>query len=253
LAKPGALVSLVGSKWFERCLIVSGISLLGFAGGARLTGELQKRQDLRRFDAALLAAVSSPALASGSGGVPSGIDTSLWSPERIKAYQESLRKDFGAPLAVLSIPKIGLSVPVLEGTDELTLNRAVGLIEGTARPGTGGNVGIAGHRDGYFRGLKDVGAGDEIEMRTLSARDLYVVESVRIVSPDDVHVLDPTASPALTLVTCYPFYFVGSAPQRWIVRAVRRDALPSTKPAGTTSDVSLSEFRKEADSAVKEP
>jgi len=232
---------------------VSGVTLLGLAGGARLTGEVQKRRDLRRFDAALLAAAApySNGDAGLTGAVPT--DTRLWSPERIKAYEESLRQKPGIPLAVLSIPKIGLSVPVLEGTDELTLNRAVGLIEGTARPGTGGNVGIAGHRDGYFRGLKDVGAGDAIEMRTLSARDLYVVESVRIVSPDDVHVLDPTASPALTLVTCYPFYFVGSAPQRWIVRAVRREALPSTKPAGPTSGASLSEFRKEADSAVKEP
>jgi sortase A len=228
-------------------LIVSGVTLLGFAGGARLTGEIQKQRDLRRFDAALLAAAPSRGPgASIAGSTP--IDTSLWSPERIKAYEESLRKDFGSPLAVLSIPKIGLSVPVLEGTDDLTLNRAVGLIEGTARPGQSGNVGIAGHRDGFFRGLKDVGAGDAIEMRTLASRDLYVVESVKIVSPDDVQVLDPTAAPVLTLVTCYPFYFVGSAPQRWIVRAVRQGAAPPTKSAESASGASLGRARKEADS-----
>jgi len=227
-------------------LIVSGVTLLGFAGGARLTGEIQKQRDLRRFDAALLAAAPSAARGTGSGG-SAPVDTSLWSPERIKAYEESLRKEFGTPLAVLSIPKIGLSVPVLEGTDDLTLNRAVGLIEGTARPGESGNVGIAGHRDGYFRGLKDVGTGDTIEVRTLAARDLYVVESVKIVSPDDVRVLDPTAAPVLTLVTCYPFYFVGSAPQRWIVRAVRQGAVPGPDPRTSASGASFEKTRKEAD------
>jgi sortase A len=242
---------LVRSKWLERFLIVSGVALLGFAGGARLTGEVQRQRDLRRFDAALLAAAPSAAGAAGPASAKP-VDTRLWAPERIKAYEESLQENLGLPLAVLSIPKIGLEVPVLEGTDELTLNRAVGLIEGTARPGERGNVGIAGHRDGYFRGLKDVGAGDAIEMRTLSTRDLYVVESVKIVSPDDVHVLDPTPSPVLTLVTCYPFYFVGSAPQRWIVRAVEREAVPPTKSAGPTSGASHPETRKEADSAVEE-
>ena len=89
-------------------------------------------------------------------------------------------------------------------------------------------------------------------MRTLSARDLYVVESVKILSPDDVQVLDPTSSPVLTLVTCYPFYFVGSAPQRWIVRAVRRDAISSTKPAHPPSEAALAKTRKEADSPAKQ-
>ena len=241
-------MSLLRSNWIERCLIAFGIALLAFAGGARLTGEIQKQRDLKRFDAALLsAAMPSPARVPGSPAAPQGVDMSLWSPERIRAYEESLRKDLGTPLAVLSIPKIGLEAPVLEGTDDLTLNRAVGLIEGTARPGENGNVGIAGHRDGFFRGLKDVGAGDAIEMRTLSARKRYVVESVRIVSPDEVRVLDPTPSPVLTLVTCFPFYFVGSAPQRYIVRAVGRDAAPSMRPAGPAPGTSPARTRKEAD------
>lgn len=213
------------SLWLERGLVGSGIALLVVAGGARLTGEIQRRQDLRRFDAALAA----PADLGGSGGTAGGVvDTSLWAPERIRAYEESLRRDFGAPLAVLAIPKIGLEVPVLDGTDDLTLNRAVGLIAGTSRPGGGGNVGIAGHRDGFFRGLKDVGVGDAIELRSLSGRQTYVVESIRVVTPEDVWVLDPTPSPVLTLVTCHPFYFVGSAPNRYIVRAARREAPPGT-------------------------
>ena len=178
----------------ERGLICVGIALLTFAGGAKLTGEVQKQRDLKRFRAALIGTGSpSQAGEAGSGDPVTGLDTSLWSPERIKAYEESLRKDFGAPLAVLSIPKIGLEVPVLAGTDDLTLNRAVGLIEGTPRPGEVGNAGIAGHRDGFFRGLKDVGVGDTIEVRSLSARHSYVVESIRIVQPEDVSVLDRTA------------------------------------------------------------
>jgi len=109
---------------------------------------------------------------------------------------------------------------VLPGTDDGTLDRAVGHIEGTAKPGTDGNAGIAGHRDGFFRGLKDISPGDVIELDTLQGNDSYRVERVWVVDPEDVSVLDPTSTRALTLVTCYPFYYVGSAPRRFIVRAV---------------------------------
>jgi len=238
---------LAGRRVIERSLIALGIVLLVLSGGAKLVGEVQKHRDLKRFEAALTAGVStSPAASAGSGGSTSGLDTSLWSPERIQAYEESLRKDFGAPLSILSIPKIGLEVPVLAGTDDLTLNRAVGLIEGTPRPGEMGNSGIAGHRDGFFRGLKDVVAGDVIEVRSLSARRSYVVESIRIVQPEDVWVLAPTSSPVLTLVTCYPFYFIGSAPQRFIVRAVGHDAGVPPEPVRTTSEAPPEHVRKEA-------
>ncbi len=110
---------------------------------------------------------------------------------------------------------------MLPGTDDRTLDRAVGHIEGTAQPGTDGNSGIAGHRDGFFRGLKDITPGDVIELDTLQGKDVYRVERTWVVNPEDVSVLDPTSTRALTLVTCYPFYFVGSAPRRFIVRAVR--------------------------------
>jgi sortase A len=114
-----------------------------------------------------------------------------------------------------------IEAPVLEGTDDWTLNRGVGHIADTAAPGAPGNIGIAGHRDGFFRALKDIAVGDVIELDTLHETIPYRVERVWIVEPDDVSVLDPTTTPAVTLVTCYPFYFVGSAPQRYIVRAVR--------------------------------
>jgi sortase A len=120
---------------------------------------------------------------------------------------------------LLRIPKIGLEVPVLEGTDDLSLNRAVGHIVGTPRPGESGNVGIAGHRDGFFRGLKDVAPGDTIEIVTSDNVNKYVIDEITIVDPSNVSVLAPRPQPSLTLVTCYPFYFIGSAPQRYIVHA----------------------------------
>ena len=148
-------------------------------------------------------------------------DQSLWSSERVSAWHRALLDPAPAPLAVLRIPSIRLEVPVLPGTDDGTLDRAVGFIEGTARPGTDGNLGIAGHRDGFFRGLKDIAPGDRIELDTMQGTDVYRVERTWVVTPEDVSVLDPTSTRTLTLVTCYPFYFVGSAPNRFIVRAAR--------------------------------
>lgn len=132
----------------------------------------------------------------------------------------------GAPLAVLRIPRIHLEVAVLAGTAESTLSRAAGHIEHTALPGSDGNAGIAAHRDRFFRGLKDIRSGDLIEIETQTSVGIYRVERTWIVDPDDVWVLDPTASPSITLVTCYPFYFVGPAPRRFIVRAVRTHQVP---------------------------
>jgi sortase A len=145
-------------------------------------------------------------------------DQSLWAPERVLAWRAAGAA--ASPLAVLRIPKIKLEVPVLEGTDDATLDRGVGHIEGTALPGSSsGNLGIAGHRDGFFRGLKDIGTGDEIRLESLKGTVEYAVDSIRLVDPDDVWVLDPTLAPELTLVTCYPFYYVGSAPRRYVVKA----------------------------------
>jgi sortase A len=110
-------------------------------------------------------------------------------------------------------------VVVVEGVDKTTLRRAVGHIPGTALPGEAGNVGLAGHRDTFFRLLKDVKIKDEIQISTLKGNFKYEVVSLRIVDPDNVGVLAPSGENVLTLVTCYPFYFVGPAPKRWIVRA----------------------------------
>lgn len=210
-------------------LIVIGLVLISFWLGARLLGELGQRSEIRRFQAARQAAESTPEpSATASTPVPTltadlPADTSLWAKGRIAEWKASLDRDAGPPLAILRIPKIDLEVAVLAGTDELVLNRGVGHIDGTALPGEGGNVGIAGHRDGYFRGLKDISAGDRIELETLTGVETYQVTDCLIVDPPDVWVLEPTEVPTLTLVTCYPFYFVGSAPKRFIVRAEPAD------------------------------
>lgn len=147
-------------------------------------------------------------------------DTSLWSKSRLAAYRESVPQQ-DIPDAVLRMPSIKLTVPVYDGTSELNLNRGAGRIEGTARIGEDGNVGVASHRDGFFRVLKDVQIGDELYLDTPNNTLVYTVASTQIVDPANVGVLADTAIPTVTLVTCYPFYFVGNAPQRFIVHAHR--------------------------------
>ena len=144
----------------------------------------------------------------------------LWSPGRVKAYRVALQQESLPTLAILRIPRLKLEVPVYDGTTDAVLDLAAGRIEGTALPGTTGNVGIAAHRDDFFRVLKDVREGDALELDTPVAAEQYRVEWIRITTPDDVSVIDPTPGRAVTLVGCYPFYHVGSAPQRFIVRAV---------------------------------
>jgi sortase A len=189
---------------------VTGIICLLVAGARYVEGVTGSRQAMARFAELQAAAKTHTAT-----------DFSLWSEARIKAWRKASALPRPMPLGVLRIPRIRLEVPILEGTDEVTLNQALGHIEGTAMPASGGNSGIAGHRDGFFRGLKDVGRGDIIQLETLAVKEWYRIESISIVNPADVSVLAPTTAPALTLVTCYPFYFVGAAPERYIVRAVR--------------------------------
>jgi sortase A len=190
----------------ERACWAFGLAGLLWWGAHELSVTSSARGDLHRF-----------------AGLAVAPDQSLWSPARVSAWRQARGKPAPPPLAVLRVPKIRLEVAVLPGTDDRTLDRSVGHIEGTAQPGTYGNVGIAGHRDGFFRGLKDLVTGDLIELDTVQGTESYRVERTWVVSPEDVSVLDPTTTGALTLVTCYPFYFVGSAPDRFILRAVRVD------------------------------
>jgi sortase A len=127
----------------------------------------------------------------------------------------------GTPLAELSIPRIGLSVVVLHGSDAHTLRLGLGHIENTPLPGESGNVAIAGHRDTFFRPLQNVQVGDDILLGTREARVHYRVSWFRVVNSYEVSVLGPTRDAMLTLVTCYPFWFIGQAPDRFVVRATR--------------------------------
>ena len=125
----------------------------------------------------------------------------------------------GWPVAVLTVPSLKLEVPVFDSDDELSLNRGAGLVAGMGTPDQGGNVGIAGHRDGFFRVLKDIKVGDLIEIRTRIKLHRYRVTSIDIVDKTDKRLLADTELPSVTLVTCYPFYYLGNAPQRYIVAA----------------------------------
>jgi sortase A len=147
-------------------------------------------------------------------------DTSLWNAARIVDYEESLKADTAPPLGILTIEKLNIQVPIYNGTDDFTLDRGAGRIKGMAKMDEDANLGISGHRDGFFRSLKDIAVGDDIDIQTTRGVEKYAVTAINIVPKADVSVLDPKSEKTLTLVTCYPFYFVGHAPKRYIVTAI---------------------------------
>jgi sortase A len=202
----------------ERVLLGVGITLSGFYIGARLHSFVVSRVALLEFDA--VRATTSNEKPFGAPTAPSSrIDFSLWDEARITAYQASLALRFDPPLGVLSIPRLKLTAPIFDGVDDNTLNRGLGRVSGTGKPGTNGNLAIAGHRDGFFRVLKDIKRADLLEVDLPSERDTYSVDVISVVDSSDVSVLQPSPLPTVTLITCYPFYFVGSAPRRFVVKA----------------------------------
>jgi sortase A len=186
----------------EALCFAAGIALCATYALARADAAIASAHDLAEFDARVRAP-----------------DQSLWSPKRVSSYRAALTLQTDPPVAILSIPALKLEVPVYDRATELTLNRGAALIDGMMMPDQGGNAGIAGHRDGYFRVLKDVRRGDLIEVRTRLKVHRYRVVAIQIVDQEDAQLLRDTDEPAVTLVTCYPFYYVGSAPQRFIVTA----------------------------------
>lgn len=219
--------------WAERVCLAAGVLLLIVYVAAMLDREVQSKAAL-----ATIPAVDGPA--AGKPADPK-IDFRLWSEQRIHAYMTSLKLVTAQPLAVLTVERLGLRVPVYGDTDDLSLNRGAGWIAGTALPGQEGNIGIAGHRDGFFRVLRDIKAGDDMVLTTPSERFTFSVDEIVIVAPDDVSVLQSRAKPSLTLVTCYPFFFVGDAPQRFIVHSSvkkRESVAPaqSVRPAQSQAD-----------------
>jgi sortase A len=215
---PGKIIG----RTVEALLWVSGIVLIATYVGLRAWSaqDSDKGMDAMRQARELAAAASPDAPVSATSNRLSVAqpDTSTWSPKRLAEYRNTLTNP-DLPDAVLRIPKLKLEVPVYDGTSDRTLNRGAGRIAGTAHVGAVGNIGIAAHRDGYFRPLKDIAVGDAMFLDTVHDTREYRVTRLDIVNPDNVSVLDPTSHPTITLVTCYPFYFVGSAPKRFIVTA----------------------------------
>ena len=196
------LISLKnGSLWVERTAWVVGVALLSLYGGMRLWAEDSRANAVAEFRVATLP----PA------------DQTLWSPERVAAYSKA-QESGDAPQALLRIPQLTLDVPVYADDSEKNLDRGAGHIPGTAELVQAGNIGIAAHRDGFFRKLKDVELGMDIYLEQGGRTLRYHITEISIVMPEEKVVLAPTERPSVTLVTCYPFYFVGSAPKRFIVR-----------------------------------
>jgi sortase A len=205
------------ARHVEAGLLVIGLTLLAVFLAFRVYGSIAGRAAVWKF--AALAGQGSEGGGVGAQAAGQGVDFSLWSEKRIEAYKQILAAKFEAPIALLTIRRLALEVPVFESTEEPVLNRGVGRIVDTAKPGEAGNIGIAGHRDGFFRCLKDIQIGDRIELATPNQKITYAVDRIEVVVPEDVSVLLPRSRPAVTLVTCYPFYFIGSAPKRFIVHA----------------------------------
>jgi len=174
-------------------LIGAGAVLVTVAGGLGMEGAWRESRDRARF-------VQELATAPTAAPSPSPVDA----------------------LGVLRVERLGWSVIVRPSSSEADLARGAGWIGGTALPGAEGNTGIAGHRDTFFRALRHFKVNDEISLATGEGTVRYVVKDMRVVDPDEVSVIAPDRRSSLTLVTCYPFYLVGRAPRRFIVKAYRK-------------------------------
>jgi sortase A len=217
--------------WVEAGLYLGGVALMAIFFLLRFEGERQRQAGIAAFTASAAQQIMIPGSAQSDGitATVSPPDQSLWAEKRIREYEESLAVEADPPLAVMTIDKLGIQVPVYNGADDFNLNRGVARIKGTAAVDAVGNLGVAGHRDGFFRGLKDIEVGDEIELLTTHGPIGYAVSSIEIVDPEDVWVLAPTDEKTLTLVTCYPFYYVGHAPKRFIVQATAEHFLSNNR------------------------
>jgi sortase A len=202
------------------------IVCLGIYGYAYLERVLYQTYESREFDR-MPDRSAAAFVASNDKLAPAG-------PVKRSSRKSVSSSRLASPTALigrLSVPRLHLSAMVREGNDRDTLQLAIGHIPATALPGQAGNVGVAGHRDTFFRGLKDLQTKDEIQFSTTSGDYKYEVESLIIVEPDDVGVLAPSSENVLTMVTCYPFSYIGAAPKRFVVRA--RQVSPQTVPPST--------------------
>lgn len=189
------------SRGLERLLVVIGLASLGYFAYVSVESRLYQALENRELDAIL-------------ASVPAQPDRAASSSARVRSKPAE-----GSAIGRIEIPRLGVSVVIRAGSDARTLRLAVGHIPGTAFPGEIGNIGLAGHRDTFFRRLRDIRPDDDIRIVTAEGTFAFRVEHTSVVTPQDTWVLDATKAATLTLVTCYPFTYVGSAPQRFIVRA----------------------------------
>jgi sortase A len=197
-------------RWLDRALIAFGLACLAFYVTVR----------------AHTAAYQHRAKAQLQQRVSSQTSDPVVNPVTVVQHEAHLRP--GELIGRVDVPRLKLSAAVVEGDDDSTLGKAVGHLPDTSLPWqTGGNVAFAAHRDGLFRPLKDIRIGDEVRVVTDRGDFAYRVRRTQIVGPDDVWVIAPTSRPTLTLITCYPFSFIGHAPRRFVVQAERLEADPA--------------------------
>jgi sortase A len=205
--------------WLELALLVIGLVLLLAVSIEGILSYSGSQASLQKFRASESAA-SAFEDRSGYSDTREQSSRSLSDGEPVAHIEKSLFSMTAVtPLAVLQIPRLQFVAPVFNGTDDRTLRRGLGRISGTALPGRTGNIGIAGHRDSFFRGLETIKRGDVIQLKTLKGTNTYLVDQITIVDPDAVEVLRSRSVPSITLVTCYPFHYIGAAPRRFIVQA----------------------------------
>jgi sortase A len=192
-------------QWTQRVLFAGGILTLGYCGFVLVDAGMFQHREKQRLEHLLHEEHAAKGPSTRAPASPESLP--LIGPDGL--------------IGRIEIPRIGVAVVVVEGTDKPALRRAAGHIVGTGLPGRPGNVGIAAHRDTYFRPLRNIQRDDLITLTTLRGEYRYRVVSTKVVSPYEVAVLNPDGNEILTLVTCYPFYFVGAAPERFIVRAER--------------------------------
>jgi len=203
--RPARTQSLL--RWSRYAFLIVGILALGYCAFVLLDTQLYQAYEAWRFEKARkdVGQLPQPAVVVGA--------------DRVYLQKHSVAGPEGSAVGRIEISTLGLAAMILEGIDPRTLRRAVGHIPGTALPGEQGNVAIAGHRDTFFRSLRDIRKDAEITLTTLHGSYRYRVESTRVVEPEAIDVLADTGDAVLTLVTCYPFDFIGPAPKRFIVRA----------------------------------
>jgi sortase A len=187
---------LLSRRSLEALVLLGGVLLLGIGISAIALSEIRRAEALEQ--------------------VP---DMQAWSNGAKARYLAAREADPAAPLGILHIPSVRLDAPVYADDSSLNLDRGAAIIAGMAYPHELGHIGIAGHRDGYFRSLRELKLGDRIRLDTLYGPKEFVVDDLRVVEPDDLSLLAETRDQRLTIVTCYPFHFVGKAPQRYLVRA----------------------------------